>query len=190
MKYLAPYSLMIIFFSLCFFGCTPKETKWKDDRMCQAPFMDSILEKMILDSKNRSDMNRNPEYDTTVYYITFNFFKINESERVWAMGSYQSPFIFHDSINFGANKFVGYFKRKNMYCFVYETLFDSLPRYCGQMKQSELSKRFIADWRLRNPRENPNFFRKDISDLIQDPYTFEYEIDSIGNVSLIRKGHW
>lgn len=169
-------------------SCTNKEQTYLDDRLCDHPCMDILWEIMISDCKHRSDLNRNPEFDTTVYYVTFNFFSMNDTNKVWVMGRYEEPFICHDKKGFNGNHYIGYFKRKNVYCYIYESLFDSLHQ--GKMKQSPIINVFLRDWSVKKQLENSEFIPDYMGDVIQDPFMFEYMIDSLGNCTLVKKGYW
>ncbi len=175
--------------SIVFNGsCINRETTYSDDRICKHPYLDCILEVMISDCKHRSDLNRNPEFDTTAYYVTFDFFSMNDTDKVWVMGKYEEPFIFHDKKGFNVNHYIGYFKRNNVYCYIYESTFAS--QFQGKMKKSPITNVLIRDWALKNHPENPKFIPDCMIDLTQDPYIFEYMIDTLGNCTLLRKGHW
>lgn len=179
--------LCVLVFS--FSSCSISSTKeWNDDRLVESP-KDSLLKELIIKCKTYSDLNRNPEFDSTVYYVTFDFYVDNDTDKICTMGGYGSPIVFHDSTGFGQNNFVGYFKYEQTYCFIYQNSFDTHSSgISDNIKKFVLT--FLEDWRLRTPSDNPEFFIKDLSGWNIDPYMFEYSIDSIGNVQLLRKGHW
>ena len=183
MKYL--FDLFFLFIVISFSCCIQHE-KWEDDRLCITPANDKVLEELIECSKKQVLRNVHPDIDTSIFFVSFNVFSQNDTDKVWVMGDFSNPIFMHDSAQWGMNNFLGYFKRRDTFCFFYKCIFSN------QIKKESprVSSFLLKDWRLRDSSENPEFFPKDISGTIQDPYIFEYMIDSIGNYTLLRKGYW
>lgn len=180
------YLIIIVSLFSVFASCNRNE---KDDRLVNSPFGEKSLDEMIYICKQQSDLQRNPYFDTTSYYVTFVFSSINDTNIVQVMGMYEGAFVFHDSLGWNKDKFLGFFKNGKYYCLFYQNLFNKHTSTDDSYK-FPIANKFLQDWRLRKPSENPEIFVKDISALSQDPYIFEYMVDTIGNISLIRKGHW
>lgn len=169
------------------FVCCNQQIKWEDDRLCKTPANDSILEDMINRCKRRELQFSRPEVDTSIFFVSFNVFNHNDTDKVWVMGDFSNPVFLHDSAQWGMDNYLGCFKRRNTFCFFYKCVLSSQKN----VKESTRVVSFLLkDWRLRTPYDNPEFFPKDISGTIRDPYIFEYMVDSIGSLSLLRKGHW
>ena len=183
--------IISVFVSVQFVCCNVENKEGRqDDRLVDVPYNDSIMGVLIKTCLEYSDRNRNPEFDTTVYYVTFNFFTKNDTDKVWVMGNYNSPFVFHDISGNGCDKFIGYYKRNSVYCFIYKHLFEqSNGNILSENLQSYIGKS-MRDWKRRNEKDNIDLFPEHWYDAIQDPYMFEYQIDSLGNYTLLRKGHW
>lgn len=154
-------------------GCCAN--KAQDDRLAIVPSQDSILNEIIQKCKEHSDRNVNPYWDTTTYYVTICFKTRNDSTTLDAMGSYNNPFILHDSIC-DYSHFCGYFLRNQTYCFFYESRLSE--------KHSSALDRLMGGWRIRDQNENPEFFPNIIPE--QDPVVFEYLIDSVGKYYYMR----
>lgn len=165
-----------------------KSSSWKDDRLVEHPFRDSVLAAMIHACRNYSDKRINPEKENIVYGVTFNFFTENDSDKVWVMGGYNSPLIFHDSTGFNQENFVGFFQYGTDYCFFYKNVFDYGNKLGVSENLKKLLSDYIKDWRLRNESENPDFFKAELGYGGCDPYVFEYFLDSVGNAKLLKKG--
>ena len=159
---------------------------FEDDRIVAVPPQDSILERLTLACKKQSDMKRDPDRDSNyykTYNMTFNYYVSNDTVKVMVMGSYNHAYVFHDSYG-GEDRFAGYFKRNNSFYFFYNDIFQENSR-CNELKAIHY---IMEGWRIRNPSENPDFFPQEMAE--QDPYIFEYMIDTNGNYILIRKGYW
>ena len=181
---------LLVFCCVFLFSCNIGNKEMQDDRLVEVPFNDSILGNLVDACQKYSDRNRNPYFDSIVYYVTFNFFTKNDSDKVWVMGCYGEPYVFHDISGDGKDKFIGYFKRQSVFCFFYKHLFEqSNDTSLSTNLQSYIDKS-IKDWKFRREKENIDWFPVHWYNANIDPYMFEYSIDSIGNVQLLKKGHW
>lgn len=154
---------------------------FKDDRMVDCPFQDSILEELVSTCRQQSDANKNSDKEYNDYYMTLNYFIQNDTTKVWVMGSYFRPFVFHNKYR-GIERFIGYFKRNNTYCFVYKDAFEKMHNDSIIKEMQNI----VIGWRLREIYENPEFFPIEMPE--QDPYIFEYIIDVNETYKLENKG--
>ena len=176
--------ICLYFFIISFIGCN-QSMHATDDRLCDAPRNEVTLEDLIDCCKKHELRNIYPGMDTTLFFVSFNIFSQNDTNKLWVMGDFANPIFLHDCSHM--DNFLGCFKIRDTYCFFYKCLYSNLM---DVREAPSISSFFLEDWHLRTPSENPEFFPVDISGTIRDPYVFEYQIDSIGNYSLLRKGHW
>lgn len=181
------FSAVVLYLTSCEYFA---QRGYQDDRLIDNPYNDSILVKLISNCKQYSDRRRNPYFDSTIYYVTFNFFSQNDTDKVWVMGNYQTPFTWHDIAGNGEkDHFLCYFKRDSTYCFFYRELFDSFHNINFSENLDSLTTKMLRDWNQHSEKDNPDFF-PDFGLSTMDPYMFEYVIDSSGNFTLSRKGYW
>lgn len=179
--------IIVLYFLLISFASCNQQIKWDDDRLCDTPANDIVLEELI-DCSKKFDMQYIwPDMDTSIFFVSFIVFNQNDTDKVWVMGDFSNPVFLHDSVQYGMDNFLGCFKRENTYCFFYKYVFS---RQTNIKESSRVASYFLKDWRLRTPSDNPEFYPKDISGTIRDPFIFEYMVDTLGNCTLLRKGRW
>lgn len=182
-------SILVLCVFLCISSLSNYGCRWygyDDDRTMDPPPQDSVIEQLTSTCKKRSDLRRDPDQNSTyynLYYMTFVYFKSKDTTRVIVMCKYGTPFVFHDRWG-GEEYFSGYFKRNNTFCFFYNNLFHPT----SEIQQIDALNSILKGWKLRSPSQNPEFFPQELGE--QDPYIFEYVIDSMGNYSFVRAGYW
>ena len=165
-----------------------------DDRLLEHPYNDCELEKIITEYKAMYDKRwKIPYKDTTSFSVTLNFYTENDTDKVWIVGIYGVPIVFHDSLLveqkvFDQDDFLGYFKRNNGYCFVYKQLWKSLSGYTYSDRLKGVVKNYLQDWRLRNQADDPEFFYYDSSEGCIDSYVIEYAVDSLEKFHYLKEG--
>ena len=194
MKWLI-FATLLIAFLIFTNGCGRITDKHlTDERLSEN--LDTMLGDMVSNCKDESLRNlrllySDDDIDTSCYYMTLNLYTKNDTVKIEAMGEYNYPIICHDSLNWGMGHFIGHFKRENVNWLLYECLYNDLPNRKIEQPCPQLVSIFHKNWKIqKNPIEHPEFFQRDISETIRDPYIFEYMIDSIGKISLLRKGRW
>ena len=159
-------------------SCEP--SKWNDDRLVEHPYQDSVLNDMIQRSKHRSDLYRNPDRDTTFYHVGFFFYTWKDSAKVSVLGEY-CPLIFMDSIWKDEFRLLGYFRRENVYCYFYELRYSERTPVAVDL--------LLKDWKYKT-----HFDGKDPFPVEQIGYwsefVYKYNIDSLGNATLIGRRRW
>jgi len=156
--------------------------KYHDDRIVDHPAQDSILDELIATSMMVSNLNINPDKPVENYYITFNYFIENDSTKVWVMGNYNRPFVFHDTQGHDVEKFMGYFRRNNSYCLFYQDIFGEKTHDIVIEALHTITK----DWKIQKEPRDLVSFPEEIG--YQDPYIFEYCIDENGHYKLSKEG--
>lgn len=174
-----------VFAGLCCVSCQRKGATFTDDN-CRylSVEQDSILEKMIVDCKNECMKHYREQWDTSHFYVTFDFFTSNDTDKVWVMGDYEVPLVFHDK-KINSEKFIGYFTKGISHCFIYNNLFV-LPE---GGKSNQFSSQISNTLQFLDPSQTPNLLPEDLDERTIDPYMFEYAIIAHQCI-LLRKGHW
>lgn len=176
--------LISVLFVLVFWGCSNKVVL-EDDRIVDRPLQDSILEEMILECKHSVNRFFPNVSDTNRFYVTFELHTRNDSNIIWVMGDYKIPMVLHDSLCH-TQSFIGYFKRKNDFCFVYNNLYWNETANANPIFISNL----LNGWRMRISEHDSTLFANRTVYEPADPLIVEFSIDSIGDCKLLRKGRW
>lgn len=170
-------------------GCSVgHEERQNDSSFDDTPIQVAVLENIVNSSRSRCKNRIESDIDTTTFYASLNFYSKRDTDKVWVTGSFHSPFFFHDSLHLGMDHFKGVLKNKTDYYLIYECLFDNHEGY-EEVGKSRVLPKLLNKWKLKSPLENPEYYPKDMSGTYIDPFVFEYMIDSIGNSTLLWKGH-
>lgn len=145
---------------------------------------DSILEKMIVECKNERMRHYREQWDTSRFYVTFDFFTKNDTDIVWVMGNYNDPIVFHDKKH-NLEKFIGCFAKDNSYCLFYNCLFTTQE----EGKCNHFSAQVCNAIQFEDRSHTPFLFPEDLDGRTIDPYMLEYAIVDHQCI-LLRHGYW
>lgn len=117
--------ILPLYFFLIFLECCNNPRSWEDDRLCETPENEVVLEELIDCCKAHELKAIRSGLDTSLFFVSFIVFNQNDTNKVWVMDDFSNPVFLHDSMLWGINNFFGFFKKNNSYCFFYKYVFSN-----------------------------------------------------------------